>query len=63
MTNSNREQVIQNALRDYRYAKLSGDKQKIAFELNNLDNVYFMCSIWGTKGISEVQKILRENNK
>jgi hypothetical protein len=61
MTNKDREQVIQNALRDYRYAKASGDKQKISFELNNLDNVYFMCSIWGTKGINEVQMILREN--
>ena len=40
MTNKERAELIQNAIRDYRAARESGDAQKIRFAVNYMENTF-----------------------
>ena len=60
MKNSDRELVIQTALSQYRLAVYSGKPEKLAYALNEMENVELMCSPWGTKGIGQLRKAIKE---
>jgi len=57
MTNTQKEQVIQNAIQEYRMAKW-GNKDKIAFTINGLHNAYIMCSNFNIKGCEELRQLI-----
>ena len=44
MTNKERAELIQNAIRDYKAAKESGDAQKIRYAVNDMENTFASVS-------------------
>lgn len=58
MLNQEKKQIISNAICDFKKAKYTGDKKKIAFELNNLYNVYIMFSQFNVEGIEKVRQLI-----
>lgn len=59
MTMSERKTIIKVALQDYRYAKQSGNKKKIAIALNGMENAYIAVSLWGVPGAEELRQTIR----
>lgn len=65
MTNREREQIIDIAIRDYNNAisnPSTNRKQKIAFAINMMENAFIMCSIWNVKGIEELRQTIIKAN-
>jgi hypothetical protein len=58
MSNKQKEQVIQNAIQEYRMAKFQGIKNKIEFAINDLYNVYIMCAPFNNKGCEELRQLI-----
>lgn len=59
MTTTERKTIIRVALRDYRNAKQSKDKKKIAIALNGMENAYIAVSLWGVPGAEELRQTIR----
>lgn len=62
MTNKEREQIIEIALRDYNMA-VSGfqiQKPRIINAINMMENAYIMCSMWNVKNIEELRQAIIE---
>ena len=47
MTNKERTELIQNAIRDYKAARESGDAQKIRYAVNDMENTFAAVCLWG----------------
>lgn len=58
MTNKERAELIQNAIRDYKAAKESGDAQKIRFAVNYMENTFFAVSLWAVPGTEELRQMI-----
>ena len=61
MTKSDYKQIVSTAIRAFQKAKQSEDKDKIAFELNNLYNVYIMLSSRNIKGNEKIRQLILAN--
>ena len=59
MTTTERKTIIRVALRDYRNAKQSKDKKKIAIALNGIENAYIAVSLWGVPGSEDLRQTIR----
>ena len=60
MTNTERKQIIQNALRYYTTAKQSGDAAKIARAIDDMENVYICVCLWAVEGAEKLRKTILE---
>ena len=58
MTNKERAELIQNAIRDYKAAKESGDTQKIRNAANDMENTFFAVCLWGVPGTEELRQMI-----
>lgn len=58
MTNKERAELIQNAIRDYKAAKESGDAQKIRFAVNYMEDTFFAVSLWAVPGTEELRQMI-----
>ena len=63
MTNKERAELIQNAIRDYRAARESGDAQKIRFAVNYMENTFFAVSLWAVPGTEELRQMILSANE
>ena len=66
-SNRDRELIIRNAISEYRLACAwhteSIPSDKIIHALNMMNNVFIMCSPYGTKGIDKLRKEILEGEK
>lgn len=58
MTNKERAELIQNAIRDYKAAKESGDTQKIRNAVNDMENTFAAVCLWGVPGTEELRQMI-----
>jgi len=58
MTNTERKQLIQNAISEYHQAKATGDFEKIAQAVNNMDNVYIAVVLHGVEGVETLRQLI-----
>lgn len=66
MTNKEREQIIEIALRDYNIVVSESRiiKQRIINAVNMMENAYIMCSMWNVKNIEKLrQTIIKAKSK
>ena len=60
MTNTERAEIIKNALDEYHAAVKDGDKTKIERSINMMSNVYIMVSGTKAKGSENLRQTLNE---
>lgn len=58
MTNKERAELIQNAIRDYKAAKESGDAQKIRHAVNDMENAFAAVSLWAVPETEELRQMI-----
>lgn len=58
MTNKERAELIQNAIRDYKAARESGDTQKIRYAVNDMENTFSAVCLWGVPGTEELRQMI-----
>lgn len=58
MTNKERAELIQNAIRDYKAARESGDAQKIRHAVNDMENTFSAVCLWGVPGTEDLRKMI-----
>ena len=58
MTNTEKKQLIENALRDYNAAKQSGNADKIARAVNDMENVFICVSLWAVEGTEKLRQTI-----
>lgn len=58
MTNKERAELIQNAIRDYKAAKERGDTQKIRNAVNDMENTFSAVCLWGVPGTDELRQMI-----
>ena len=58
MTHKQYQQLIDNSIRDYRTAKLNGDKNKIEMAINRMENVFICVSPWKVKGTEKLRQTI-----
>lgn len=58
MTNTERKQIVQNALIDYATAKQSGDGAKIARAISDMENVYICVRLWAVEGTETLRQTI-----
>lgn len=58
MTNTERVQLIKNALRDYENARRSCNIQKIEYAVNEMENVYIAVCLWGVPGTEKLRQTI-----
>lgn len=58
MTNKERTELIQNAIRDYKAARESGDAQKIRYAMNDMENTFSTVCLWGVPGTEELRQMI-----
>lgn len=58
MTNTERVQLIKNALRDYENARRSCNIQKIEYSVNEMENVYIAVCLWGVPGTEKLRQTI-----
>ena len=63
MTNKERAELIQNATRDYKAAKESGDTQKIRNAVNDMENTFSAVCLWGVPGTEELRQMILSANE
>lgn len=64
MTNTERKQIIENALREYNVAKETGEAPKIARAINDMENVFFCVNLYATEETEKLrQTILKAKYK
>lgn len=55
---NNCEEIIRNAIADYRKALKIGDAQKIARALNDMENVYIAVCLQGVSGAENLRQMI-----
>ena len=63
MTNKERAKLIQNAIRDYKAAKESGDSQKIRHAVNDMENTFSAVCLWAVPGTEELRQMILSANE
>ena len=63
MTNKERAELIQNAIRDYKAAKESGDTQKIRNAVNDMENTFSAVCLWAVPGTEELRQMILSAKK
>lgn len=63
MTNKERAELIQNAIRDYKAAKESGDTQKIRNAVNDMENTFSAVCLWAVPGTEELRQMILSANE
>jgi hypothetical protein len=64
MRNTERELIIENALRNYNAAKQTENAEKIARAINDMENVFICVSCFQVKGTEKLrQTILKAKYK
>ena len=58
MTNNERAELIQNAIRDYKAARESGVAQKIRHAVNDMENTFFAVCLWAVPGTEELRQMI-----
>ena len=58
MTNKERAELIQNAIRDYKTARESGDVQKIRHTVNDMENTFSAVCLWAVPGTEELRQMI-----
>lgn len=58
MTNKERTELIQNAIRDYKAARESGDAQKIRYAVNDMENTFAAVCLLGVPGTEELRQMI-----
>lgn len=58
MTNAERAELIQNAVRDYKAAKASGNTQKIRYAVNDMENTFSAVCLWAVPGTEELRQMI-----
>ena len=58
MTNTERKQLIKNALNDYAAAKQSGDPNKITRSINEMENVFIGVTPFSVDGVEELRQTI-----
>ena len=58
MTNKERAELIQNAIRDYKTARESGDAQKIRHTVNDMENTFSAVCLWAVPGTEELRQMI-----
>ena len=58
MTNKERAELIQNAIRDYKAARESEDSQKIRHAVNDMENTFAAVSLWAVPGTEELRQMI-----
>lgn len=59
MTNKEREIIIQNAIRGYKYARQTGDKRQIEIAINDMNCAYIAVCLWSVRGTDELKQLIR----
>lgn len=60
MTHKQYQQLIENAIRDYRAAKQNGNKHKIEMTINGMENVFFCVCLRQVKGTEILRQTILE---
>lgn len=60
MTIAEMTEIIQRDIEDYKTAKRSGDKQKIEWAINNMENSYIMVCCYSVPGSDTLRKTILE---
>lgn len=60
MTITEMSEIIQRDIADYKTAKRSGDKQKIEWAINDMENSYIMVCCRSVPGSDTLRKIILE---
>ena len=60
MTIIEMSEIIQRDIEDYKTAKRSGDKQKIEWAINNMENSYIMVCCYPVPGSDTLRKTILE---
>lgn len=50
MTNTERKQIIQNAINEYTAAKANGNIKEVYRAINSMENVYIMVAMYAAEG-------------
>lgn len=58
MTNTERKQIIQNAISEYTTAKASGDIKKVYRAINMMENVYIMVAVYPLEGVETLRQLI-----
>ena len=58
MTNSERAELIQNAIRDYKAARESGNARKICHAVNGMENAFIAVCLWAVPGTEELRQMI-----
>ena len=58
MTNRERKQLVENAIRDYNIAKQSEDADKIARSINEMENVFICVNPFSVNGIEKLRQTI-----
>lgn len=58
MTNTERKQIIQNAISEYNTAKASGNIKEVYRAINNMENVYIMVAVYAVEGAETLRQLI-----
>lgn len=58
MTNNERAELIQNAIRNYKAARESGDAQKIRHAVDDMENTFSAVCLWAVPGTEELRQMI-----
>ena len=60
MSHKQYEQLIENAIRDYKAAKQNNNKQKLEMAINDMENVFFCVCLRQVKGTENLRQTILE---
>ena len=58
MTNTDRKQIIRNAIQEYKDAKQTGDTRKIEMAVNGIENAYICVCLHAVEGTEELRELI-----
>ena len=58
MTNTDRAELIKNAIRDYNTAQSRGNAQEIRAAINGMENVFIAVNLWAVPGTEELRQLI-----
>ena len=58
MTNTERKQIIQNAINEYTTAKAGGNIKEVYRAINSMENVYIMVAMYAVEGGETLRQLI-----
>lgn len=58
MTNTERKQIIQNAISEYTTSKASGNIKEVYRAINSMENVYIMVAMYAVEGAETLRQLI-----